>query len=254
MKREIAELLNAKVKAYNQPKFIGSDPIQIPHQYTNKHDIEISAFFAATIAWGQRKTIIANASKLCKLMGNSPYDFVMNHNERQLKRLSDFKHRTFNGFDAKFFVKRLKFIYGNMRGMEYVFHSGIRDTDRNLGNSIANFRTHFLGTDKVRTSKHISNPLAGSAAKRLVMFLRWMVRKDNCGVDFGIWDSISPSLLSCPLDVHSGRVARALGILERKQNDWKAVIELDIPLRELDATDPAKFDFALFGLGVHEEF
>lgn len=252
-KTELKEFLDDKVVQYNNPKFIESDPIQIPHQFTSKEDIEISAFLTATIAWGNRKMIINNANKMMGLLGNSPYDFVMNHKEHHLENLVDFVHRTFNNIDFEYFVTALQHIYNNHKGLETIFLR-YAETD-SLQNSIHNFKRIFFEIEHPsRTQKHISDPVKGSAAKRINMFLRWMVRKDNTGVDFGIWHKLSPSQLSCPLDVHSGNTARKLGLLTRKQNDAKALFQLDTNLRELDAEDPAKYDFALFGLGVFEKF
>lgn len=250
---ELKAFLDEKVHLYNKPDFIESDPIQIPHLFTNKEDIEIAGFLAATIAWGNRKMIISNAHKMMALMGNSPFDFVMSHKDHHLEPLQSFVHRTFNGSDFTCFIASLKNLYNHHGGMEAVF---ARHTDDgNLQHAIHHFRKYFFDkTLQQRTLKHVSDPLAGSAAKRINMYLRWMVRNDNAGVDFGIWKSISPSLLSCPLDVHSGNVARKLGLLSRKQNDAKALAELDGSLREMDPKDPVKYDFALFGLGVFEKF
>lgn len=250
-RNELKDFLEEKVALYNNPNFIESDPIQIPHLYTLKEDIEISGFLAATIAWGNRKMIIKNAKKMMDLMGNSPYDFVMNHSESQLETLERFVHRTFNGNDFMGFVKGLQHIYNNHGGLETVFSK----QNPTMQHTISEFKQLFFEIPhETRTEKHISDPLIGSAAKRINMYLRWMVRNDNKGVDLGIWKSISPSLLSCPLDVHSGNVARKLDLLTRKQNDAKAVAELDENLRKLDPNDPVKYDFALFGLGVFEGF
>ena len=252
-KTELKEFQDDKVVQYNNPKFIESDPIQIPHQFTSKKDIEIAAFLTATIAWGNRKMIIKNANRMMELLGNSPYDFVINHKEHHLENLEGFVHRTFNNIDLAYFIKALQHIYNKHNGLETVF-SKYAETD-SLQNSIHNFnRIFFEIKHPLRTKKHVSDPAKGSAAKRINMFLRWMIRKDNTGVDFGIWEALSPSSLSCPLDVHSGNTARKLGLLTRKQNDAKALFELDTNLRELDAEDPVKYDFALFGLGVFEKF
>lgn len=250
---DLKDFLDEKVKQYNSPEFIDSDPIQIPHQFSLKEDIEISAFLTATIAWGNRKMIINNAQKLMQLLGNSPYDFVLNHKQKHLKSLENFVHRTFNGADLTFFIESLQNIYKNHGGLEPLF-SAYKEHN-SLQNSISNFKTTFFELDHLqRTTKHISDPAKGSAAKRINMFLRWMVRKDEAGVDFGIWNTLSPSQLSCPLDTHSGNVARKLGLLTRKQNDAKALQELDKNLRKLDVLDPVKYDYALFGLGVFEKF
>ena len=250
---ELKSFLEEKVLQYNNPNFIESDPIQIPHGYSLKEDIEISGFLAATIAWGNRKMINSNALKMMELMGNAPFDFVMSHTPADLDRLNAFVHRTFNGQDFTTFIKGLQHIYKNHGGLEQVFAKN--SLDGNLQNSIHHFKTAFFEIEhEHRTQKHISDPLKNSAAKRINMYLRWMIRDDNRGVDFGIWKSISPALLSCPLDVHSGNIARKLGLVQRTQNDGKAVAELDSKLRLFDAEDPSKYDFALFGLGVFEKF
>lgn len=252
-KSELKEFLDEKVDLYNHPNFIDSDPIQIPHLYTLKEDIEIAGFLAATIAWGNRKMIINNAKKMMDLMGNSPYDFVMSHNGNDLQRLETFVHRTFNGQDFIGFVKSLQNIYLNHGGLESIFT--IHQEKDSMQNAISKFKTIFFEIEHLnRTEKHISDPNKNSSSKRLNMWLRWNCRQDNKGVDLGIWKSISPSQLSCPLDVHSGNVARKLGLLTRKQNDAKALAELDQNLRALDPNDPVKYDFALFGLGVFEGF
>ncbi|WP_333599689.1 TIGR02757 family protein [Flavobacterium sp.] len=252
-KAELKDFLEEKVILYNNPKFIESDPIQIPHQFSLKEDIEIAGFLTATIAWGNRKMIINNAQKLMILMGNSPYDFVMEHQEHHLESLETFVHRTFNSQDCITFIKALQNIYRNHNGLEAAFAKN--QLPLSMQDSISTFKKLFFEVNhQQRTTKHVSDPTAGSAAKRLNMFLRWMVRDDNKGVDFGIWKSIPTAALSCPLDVHSGNVARKLGLLTRKQNDGKALFELDTALRQLDAKDPVKYDFALFGLGVFEGF
>ena len=250
-KIELKEFLDEKVELYNNKTFIESDPIQIPHLFSLKEDIEIAGFLTATIAWGNRKMIINNAKKMVELMGNSPYDFVIHHSESDLKPLEKFVHRTFNGNDFISFIRSLQHIYQSHNGLEAVFSK----ENPNLQQTISEFKSLFFEIPhEIRTEKHISDPLNGSAAKRINMYLRWMVRNDNKGVDFGIWNSITPAALSCPLDVHSGNVARKLGLLTRKQNDAKALAELDKTLRELDPNDPVKYDFALFGLGVFEGF
>ena len=251
--QELKEFLDLKVEEFNQPEFIESDPIQIPHRYTLKEDIEIAGFLAATIAWGNRKMIIKNSNRMMELMGNTPFDFVMSHEEHHLEQLEGFVHRTFNSIDFSYFITALKHIYTQHGGLETIFSTYA--TADSLQPSIATFKQHFFELPhQQRTQKHVSNPLKGSAAKRINMYLRWLVRQDNKGVDFGLWPSISPAILSCPLDVHSGNVARKLGLLKRKQNDAKALAELDENLRKLDSNDPVKYDFALFGLGVFEQF
>ena len=250
---ELKEFLDEKVELYNNPSFIESDPIQIPHSYSLKEDIEIAGFLAATIAWGNRKMIINNARKLMNIMGNTPYDFIITHTENDLEKLDNFVHRTFNSIDAVTFIKALKNVYQNHNGLEKVFakNSQVNSNQK----SISEFKKVFFEIPhQQRTTKHVSDPLNNSAAKRINMFLRWMIRNDNKGVDFGIWKTISPASLSCPLDVHSGNVARKLGLLTRKQNDAKALFELDTNLRKFDPNDPVKYDFALFGLGVFEKF
>jgi uncharacterized protein (TIGR02757 family) len=252
-KTELKEFLDEKVIQYNSPMFIDSDPIQIPHQFSIKEDIEISAFLTATIAWGNRKSIIKNALTMMDLLGNSPYDFVLNHQPHHLDKIEHFVHRTFNVDDFKYFIIALQHIYKNHGGMENVFSKNA--TSNSTQAAIHEFKKIFFEIPHLeRTKKHISDPLNGSAAKRINMFLRWMVRNDKTGVDFGIWKSLSPAQLSCPLDIHSGNVARKLGLLTRKQNDAKALAELDTNLRKMDKSDPVKYDFALFGLGVFEGF
>jgi uncharacterized protein (TIGR02757 family) len=250
---ELQSFLDEKVTQYNTRDFIDSDPVQIPHLFTQKEDIEIAGFLAATIAWGNRKMIIKNAHRMMKLMGNSPYDFVLSHQEKDLKDLESFVHRTFNGQDFIVFIKGLQHIYQKHNGLEAVFAKN--QETLSMQKSIHEFKKVFFNVPHTpRTQKHISDPLNNSAAKRINMYLRWMVRQDTKGVDLGIWKSISPAALSCPLDVHSGNVARKLGLLLRKQNDGKALAELDTQLRILDPNDPVKYDFALFGLGVFEGF
>lgn len=250
---ELKEFLDEKVELYNHPNFIESDPIQIPHRYSLKEDIEIAGFLSATIAWGNRKMIISNAKKLMELMGNTPFDFVMSHTKKDLDTLQQFVHRTFNGEDCKTFIIALQNIYQNHQGLEAVFAQN--QTDQSMQESISKFKSLFFEIPhSYRTQKHISDPLNNSAAKRLNMWLRWNCRQDQKGVDLGIWKSVPTSKLSCPLDVHSGNVARKLGLLTRKQNDGKALSELDANLRLLDPQDPVKYDFALFGLGVFENF
>lgn len=248
---ELKELLEEKSERYNSPEFIDTDPIQIPHLFTEKEDIEISGFLAATIAWGQRPTIIKNAVRIVEGMDHAPYDFIMNHEDTDLQRFEKFVHRTFNYSDLIFFITSLKNIYKNHAGIEACFATS--SGDQNMKNAIKNFRDTFFTTEHMeRSKKHVSDPFRNSACKRINMYLRWMVRSESTGVDFGIWKSISPAMLSCPLDVHTGNVARRLGLLTRKQNDWKAVEELDSSLRKFDAEDPVKYDFALFGMGVFE--
>ena len=249
---ELKEFLDEKADIYNSPDFIVDDPVQIPHRFQLKQDIEITAFLAATIAWGNRKSIIKSAEKMLEIMGNSPYDFVINHTERDLDFIKDKNiHRTFNGEDFSYFIKQFQKIYNHHKSLEELFL--LNQEEHNFQHSIERFRKDFLGLEKHRTHKHVSSPYKNSSSKRIMMFLRWMVRKDNRGVDFGIWGKIDQRFLSIPLDVHTGNISRKLELISRKQNDWKTVLELDEVVRKLDAEDPAKYDFALFGLGVSKE-
>jgi len=250
--QELFEFLEAKYDQYNRPEFIETDPISVPHRYKRKEDIEIAAFLTATISWGNRVSIVKDAVKLLEMMNDSPYDFISHASLYEFERLSTFYHRTFNGTDCIFFLESLKNIYQNHGGLEPLF---LPDKSTGIKGSVSRFRNTFLEIDHLhRSKKHIANPEKGASAKRILMFLRWMVRDDHRGVDFGLWKNIPPSLLMCPLDVHSGNVARKLGLLTRKQNDWQSVEELTSNLREFDPIDPVKYDFALFGLGVFEHF
>ena len=251
---ELKSFLDEKYDLYNRETFIDTDPIQIPKRFTKKEDIEIAGFLAATIAWGQRPTIIKNAKKLMQWMDEAPHDFVLNAEDSDLDIFAEFKHRTFNGEDAIFFIKSLQNIYKNHGGLETVF-SKPSANDGDAKDALAHFREVFFSIDHPsRTEKHVSNVLKKSSAKRLNMFLRWMVRNDKRSVDFGIWKKMSPADLYLPLDVHTGRVGRKLGLLKRKQDDWPAVAEITQSLRQLDPMDPVKYDFALFGLGIFEKF
>ncbi len=249
-KLEIREFLDLKSKQYNSHEFIGSDPVQIPHLYQSKADREISGFLAATIAWGQRPVIIRNAHRIMEIMNHEPYRYISGEGYKADKGvIYEFCHRTFNGEDLYYFFKALNGIYKDHGGIEKI----ISKHDGDMSEKLSQFRKIFFSfRAPQRTSKHVSDPLAGSAAKRLNMYLRWMVRNDKQGVDFGIWKSVSPAELYLPLDVHTGNVARKLGLLTRSQNDWKAVDEVTRGLRELDRSDPVKYDFALFGLGIFE--
>ncbi len=245
--------LDAKTERYQQPGFMETDPVQVPHHFEEQGDIEVAAFLTATIAWGNRKSIISSGLQMMDLMEGSPYDFVLNAPGSELGRLEGFVHRTFNGTDLRCFVLGLRHLYREYGGMEPLFASYA--SPDGLQEAISRVRSHFFEVPHPRRSeKHFSDPGRGSASKRINMFLRWMVRPAHTGVDFGIWKQLKPSQLSCPLDVHSGKVARALGLLSRKQNDARAVVELDAALRKLDPEDPVKYDFALFGLGVFEKF
>lgn len=282
---ELKEFLDVKVDQYNRPNFIQNDPICIPHQYTKKQDIEIAAFFAAILAWGQRKTIINKCNELFERMDNDPHNFMLHHGEDDLKRLLGFKHRTFNDTDLLYFVAFFNQHYQQFDSLEPAFLSPsdvfrtdfltdelqhgytkyassscmlseLTQQEPKTERSLNYFRSYFFSLPDYprRTIKHISSPMQKSTCKRLNMFLRWMVRKDNKGVDFGIWNTIKPSDLICPCDVHVDRVARKLGLIERKQTDWRTAVELTNELLKFDPMDPVKYDFALFGLGVEEKF
>ncbi|NQU86600.1 MAG: TIGR02757 family protein [Mariniphaga sp.] len=250
----IKDFLEEKAALYNRPSFIQTDPIQVPKQFSKKENIEIAGFLTATIAWGQRTTIIKNSLNLIERMDNNPYKLLMDLSENDLSVFEGFKHRTFNSDDCKFFIRSLKNIYSNHGGLQKVFEKGFQQR-KTIKNALTYFYQIFFEIKELpRTRKHVSNVMSGSSAKRLNMFLRWMVRNDNKGVDFGIWNNIPQSALMLPLDIHTGNVARKLGILSRKQNDWKAVEELTSILRKYDPNDPIKYDFALFGLGAFEKF
>lgn len=251
---EIKDFLEEKYRQFSAPSFIETDPIQIPKLYSRKEDIEIAGFLTATISWGQRPQIIKSAKRLLAQMGESPYEFILDSKPSDIQSFSNFYYRTFNGTDCIAFINSLKKIYSMGLSLEDVFDEGYEKFNSIKG-AIAYFRMIFLGDDTAtRSQKHVSNVMANSAAKRLNMFLRWMVRPTIGGVDFGLWRKIPPSALMLPLDVHSGRVSRSLGLLQRKQNDWKAVEEVTKNLRIFDPSDPVKYDYALFGLGVFEKF
>lgn len=248
----LKDYLNQKAAYFENESFIPEDPISIPHRFTKKCDIEISGLLTAIISWGNRKSIIKSAGFLMKLMDDSPHDFVVHHSPGDLKVFNAFVHRTFQSEDAVFFVKFLKKYYLNYASLEDIFIPNLGEN--NLMHAISRFRTALLQLEPTtRSAKHIADPISGSAAKRIHMFLRWMVRSQKAGVDFGLWNRISPSVLSCPLDIHTGNAARTLGLLTRKQNDRKAVEELDMILRTLDPDDPVKYDFALFGIGMEKK-
>jgi len=250
--QELFDFLEAKYDQYNRPEFIETDPISVPHLFTRKEDIEIVAFLTAMISWGNRPSIVKDAEKLLERMDHSPYEFILSSVPTETERFESFYHRTFNGRDCIFFLESLKNIYQNHEGLESLF---LPDDSTGIKGAMCRFRSAFLEIDHPqRSEKHIADPSRGASAKRLFMFLRWMVRNDHKGVDFGLWKKIPPSILMCPLDIHSGNVARKLGLLMRNQNDWKAVEELTANLRQFDAEDPVKYDFALFGLGVFEHF
>jgi uncharacterized protein (TIGR02757 family) len=252
--QQLYELLEEKASFYNNPDFIETDPISIPHFFTQKEDIEIAGFLAATLAWGQRVTIINKSRELMTRMEDAPYDFIMNSSEKEIESLSTFVHRTFQGEDCMYFIHSLQQIYRQLGGLESVFQKGYQ-ANKSIKESISQFREIFFSFDHLhRTQKHIPDPMKGSAAKRINMFLRWMVRDDDNGVDLGLWKNIKPSDLLCPLDLHSGNIARKLQLLQRKTNDWQAVEELTANLRTFDPFDPVKYDFALFGTGVNEKY
>lgn len=246
----IKDLLEVKYRQFNSPDFIETDPISIPHLFSKKEDIEIAGFLAATIAWGQRITILKNGKKMMEWMDMSPYDFILSAAPSDLQPFKKFVHRTFNGEDAIYFIKALRNIYQHHGGLEKAFSSNPEKMPEN----IHHFRQLFLQKPTGRTHKHVSDPLKNSSAKRICMYLRWMVRKDKNGVDFGIWKQIKPKHLYAPLDLHSGATARKLALLSRSQDDWKAVEELTLNLRKFDPEDPVKYDFSLYGLGVFEQF
>ena len=248
----LKQFLDSKVKEYNKPAFIKDDPISIPHLFTKKQDIEIAGLFAAVFAWGNRTTIIAKSKELMQRMDNAPYAFIKDHSANDLQGLKKFRHRTFNEDDLYYFVEFFHQHYSNHNSLEFAFFP-IPELDTEHG--LTHFKKYFFSFEHLkRTEKHISSPLQKSTCKRLNMFLRWMVRNDNKGVDFGLWKNISPSQLICPIDVHVARVSKKLGLLKRKQVDWLAAAELTDALRKLDKDDPVKYDFALFNLGVIEKF
>nr|WP_082377029.1 TIGR02757 family protein [Chryseobacterium indologenes] len=249
---ELKSFLDEKADRYNTPDFIENDPIQIPHRFSLKQDVEIAGFLAATISWGNRKSIIKSAEKMLEIMGNSPYDFVISHTDKDLESFQNKSiHRTFNGEDFAYFIRQFRKIYKENESLENLFM--LKDQETSFLHAIERFRNGFLETEKHRSHKHISSPYKNSSAKRIIMFLRWMVRKDKHGVDFGIWKNIDQKYLSIPLDVHTGNISRKLELIQRTQNDWKTVAELDVAVRKFDENDPAKYDFALFGLGVTKE-
>jgi len=283
MPHDIKSFLDTKVLQYNRPDFIENDPISIPHQFNKKQDIEIAGFFAAILAWGQRKTIIHKCRELLARMDNEPHDFILHHRDHDLKNLLGFKHRTFNDTDLLYFVSFFKQHYSQSTSLESAFTRGKAFNPDYMGDiagndlhpefsspacmagqievftmeqALNNFRSYFFSLDDFpqRTVKHISSPLQKSSCKRLNMFLRWMVRKDNCGVDFGLWNTLPMRALICPCDVHVDRVARKLGLINRKHTDWLTAIELTENLKTFDPGDPVKYDFALFGMGVEEKY
>ena len=255
IEENLKKFLDKKVDQYNCSSFIKDDPISVPHSFSKKQDIEIAGFFAAVFSWGKRTTIISKSKELMEKMDNAPHQFVTQHTEKDLKKLIDFKHRTFNVADLLYFIQFLRLHYFKNKSLENAFSSGIKQSDHTIETGLNHFRKYFFIYDhEKRTEKHIAAPEMNSSCKRLNMFLRWMVRKDEKGVDFGIWKNISQAQLICPIDLHVARVAKRLKILKRKQTDWRAAIELTDYLRTLDKKDPVKYDFALFGLGVMEKY
>ena len=254
MKNDLKEYLGKKVDLYNQPSFIKDDPISIPHLFTKKQDIEIAGFFAAIFSWGNRTTIINKSKELMQLMEYTPYEFCLNGDWGRLKRLPGFKHRTFNATDLLYFIEFLNFHYTKNESLESAFTIGMNKKDETVENGLKGFYHYFFSLPDIpeRTRKHIASPEKNSSCKRLNMFLRWMVRRDTKGVDFGIWKNISPSQLICPVDVHVARVAKELKLIQRQPTDWQTALELTAYLRTLDKADPVKYDFALFGSGVME--
>lgn len=253
---KLKEFLDKKVEQYNRPFFIEQDPVSIPHLFSKKQDIETAAFFASIFAWGNRATIISKSKELMKLMDDAPYEFIIHHSEKDLKRLLQFRHRTFNVTDLLYFILFLKYHYQQNKTLETAFSKWMNKNDENTENALTGFHDYFFSLKDfpLRTKKHIATPKRNSTCKRLNMFLRWMVRKDNCGVDFGIWKNISPSQLICPIDVHVARVAKRFGLIKRKQMDWQTGLELTLQLKKFDRNDPVKYDFALFGMGIGEKF
>ncbi|MBA2330564.1 MAG: TIGR02757 family protein [Flavisolibacter sp.] len=250
---KLKDFLNKKVDEYNQPSFIQSDPISVPHRFSKKQDIEIAAFFASIFAWGNRTIIINKTTQLMELMGNTPHDFIIHHKENDLKTFLNFRHRTFNTTDVLYFILFLQHHYKKHNSLEDAFfYKGLSNQEERLNY----FHTYFFSLPEAppRTKKHIAAPFRKSTCKRLNMFLRWMVRKDNCGVDFGIWKTMNPSELICPVDLHVARVARNFDLIKRKQTDWQTAVELTDQLKKFDKKDPVKYDFALFALGVVERF
>ncbi|MHC1708174.1 MAG: TIGR02757 family protein [Bacteroidales bacterium] len=251
---DLRDFLEEKLEYYNQAWFIEEDPISIPHRFSKREDIEIAGFFAATLAWGKRSIAVQNINRLLELMDQAPYDFVMNAGNNEFITLDRFVHRTFNSTDLKFFIQSFRSLYEKNKSLEEVFFY-LNDDNQTVKGAICRFRVAFLELPHPhRTEKHLADPGRNASAKRINMFLRWMIRKDAYGVDLGLWKNVSPSILMCPLDLHSGNVARKLGLLQRKASDWKAVEELTENLRLLDPDDPVKYDLALFGLGIYEKF
>lgn len=255
MKTDIKKYLEQKVDLYNQPSFIKDDPVCIPHSFTKKQDIEIAGFFAAIFAWGNRTTIINKSNELLALMDNDPYHFCIGHSDNDLRSLLHFKHRTFNATDLLYFVEFFKMHFSKYASLENAFTQWMNPKDETVENALTGFYHYFFSLPDIpeRTRKHIASPQKNSSCKRLNMFLRWMVRNDAKGVDFGIWKNIAPAQLICPVDVHVARVAKQLNLIKRQPVDWQTALELTACLRTFDQEDPVKYDFALFGTGVMEK-
>ena len=255
MQQNIKEILDQAVEQYNQPNFIENDPIQIPHRFSKLQDVEIMGFWVAMLAWGNRKTIINSANRLIELMDGAPYDFIKNHKEADRARFADFKHRTFQYTDTLYFLEFFQHFYKNNASLETAFSQFIKEEDECIENGLKGFHDLFFSLEDApkRTRKHVATPIRKSTCKRLNMFLRWMVRPNDTGVDLGLWKNIKTSQLLMPLDVHVDRIARRFNLIERKQTDWKTVLELTNTLKQFDANDPVKYDFALFGIGVEEK-
>ncbi|MVT06899.1 TIGR02757 family protein [Chitinophaga tropicalis] len=253
--QQLKAFLDTKAAYYNTPDFIPGDPVCIPHRFSQLQDIEISGLFAALLAWGNRTTIINKCTELLQLMDNAPYDFIRNHAPKDRMKLLNFRHRTFNGIDLMYFAEYLQQYYNDVTSLEFAFSGHLTPEDDTVEKALIGFHhMFFLPEHPERTRKHISTPAKNSACKRLNMYLRWMVRKDENGVDFGVWRHIQPSQLVCPVDVHVGRVAARLGLIDDAKSDWRTALALTGKLRQLDPLDPAKYDFALFGLGVIEKY
>jgi len=253
--QHIKKILDSKVILYNQPSFIEKDPVSIPHLFTKKQDIEIAGLFASVLAWGNRTTIINNSRRLMELMGNAPYDFILHHKETDLKPFIYFVHRTFNATDLLYFIMFLQEHYRKYDSLEDAFVLAKTYNEDTVEQALIHFHHYFFSIEHPgRTRKHISTPERNSACKRINMYLRWMVRKDKSGVDFGVWKKITPRQLICPLDVHVARVAHRLGLLENNKATWANALQLTEQLRKFNPQDPAIYDFALFGLGMAERF
>lgn len=253
---DLKEFLDAYVEKFNTANFIENDPVSIPHKFSSRQDIEIMAFWTAMLSWGNRKSIIQSCTKLAALMNDQPFDFILNHGEKDRKKFETFVHRTFNATDAIYFLEFFQNYYRNHDSLEDAFADHLSAEDINVENALSGFHELFFNHPFApeRTRKHIATPLRKSTCKRINMFLRWMVRNDDNGVDFGLWCKISPSQLLLPLDVHVDKVARNLGLIERMQTDWFTVLELTDKMKQMDPSDPVKYDFALFGLGVDRYF